>query len=414
MQPCYEISDGKRKRDQSSFDDTLFMACSAAKRSKDTAREDSSSSSNKASSIESDIPESRSKKTITQKEVPRGKNPDVEEATASRHQMKPHQLSPSSRAFGGSNIAVAAGRILDVSHAAEMTDRRASILNSGDLLSHNFSSSLRQQQQQRLLDPMCFLQQMHPTAAVVGAAQRERILPSKETAALVALPGCIGGMPNPQQELILQELLARASFNRSNANDMRHATVTSTMGGSEVALRSEIEMLEQTRRNILVQQQRLQILLEQAQAASSTRHLVPLASAYDQNFVRGGLRGGFPHLDDLERRALELSAAASVGGGRVAAARLAGSSGGYDLLGGTSSSNAQVVAERVVSSAPESLAGHFADLNNNSNAGTAFHSLANMVGSSRLTMAQIDEIEEILQAQRAEKQSSLHGQAWRS
>jgi len=110
----------------------------------------------------------------------------------------------------------------------------------------------------------------------------------------------IGSMSS--REIILQDILmARAAC---GGNDIRRSL------GGETALRSEIEMLEQTRRSIVMQQQRLQMLIDQSQTASSNIHLSQLAAAYESVTGLGSLRDRsfcYSAIGDLERRATEIA-----------------------------------------------------------------------------------------------------------
>jgi hypothetical protein len=396
MQPCYELTeDEKIQKEICDSENTRLSRDLPGKRPLDSTTEGFSPMS-KVSRRDSDVSESHSRKSTTQ-----AKNGSKEKKTSEAEVISPRDQvndSPSKVFAHGS---------LDICREINSNELRESMLHNGDFISQHLSSSLRHPHhlQHRLVHPMCLLQQQkNPLVSV----HRDCFLPSHENTVLLPIQG--GGVVSAathQQELILQELLARAAQNRVSAPELRFTQGASTMRSNEAALRTEIEVLEQTRRNILLQQQRLQLLLDQAQIASTSRRLMQLPPAYESHFA--ALRGGVSHLDDLERRALELSAAtSSVRGGHVLLPN--GGNGKNDLLGGTNSSDSHVrVADRLALSASESFSGRLTDLNNstpNNNVGTVFQSLANLVGNSRLTNAQIDEIEALLRAQRAEKNAT--------
>lgn len=391
MQPCYELTEHeKMQKDISDSENPRSNKYLTKKRPIDSATEGFPPMF-KASRRNSDISESHSRKATTL-----DKNASEEKKTSEAEVVSPRgQVSDSSsRSFARRSSASGS---LDITREISK-EIHESMLHNRDFISQHLSSSLRHPHhlQHRLVDPMCLLQQqVNPLVS----AHRECFLPSQESAVLLPIHGGgVGSAATQQQELILQELLARAAHNRGSAPDLRFTQGVSTLRSNEAALRTEIEVLEQTRRSIQLQQQRLQILLDQAQMASTSRRLMHLTPAYDSNFA--ALRGGVSHLDDLERRALELPVApTSMRGGR-AHLPSGGSGNSYN------SNSHVIIADPLASSASDSFNNRLTDLNNstpNDNGGTVFQSLANLVGNSRLTNAQIDEIEALLQAQRAEK-----------
>ena len=182
------------------------------------------------------------------------------------------------------------------------------------------------------------------------------------------------------REILLQELLACAR----SGGEVGPLGVRGGVSG-DASLRSEIDILEQTRRNIVLQQQRLQMLMDQAQAASSTRHLAQLAAAYDTGSGLGGLRELGPGLDDLERLATEIAGRAVTSRGLDRRASIGGLEVGGGARGG----------ESIVDAASGST-----DPNNMS-VSAVFNALANMVASGRFTNAQLDEIEALLHSGRS-------------
>jgi len=192
----------------------------------------------------------------------------------------------------------------------------------------------------------------------------------------------------PSRDILLQELLARAR----SGGEVAPLGVRN-MGG-DAALRSEIDMLEQTRRNIVLQQQRLQMLMDQAQAASSTRHLAQLAAAYDNASGLGGLRDLGRGLEDLERRATEIAGRAVAGRG---------------LAGRSSIGGLEIGGERADAASGSDP--------NNMSVSSVFNALANMVASGRFTSAQLDEIEALLHSGRtiaaaAERKNRFDRNQW--
>ena len=124
----------------------------------------------------------------------------------------------------------------------------------------------------QLSDAMRFLQQRELRFLLPEDATSAS---SNNTASTLA--PSLGGVI-PSRKMLLQELFACAACGISSNSDNNDIRLGNSL--NEVALRTEIEMLEQIRRNIVLQQQHLQILTDQAQAAPLARHLVQLANAY--------------------------------------------------------------------------------------------------------------------------------------
>jgi hypothetical protein len=405
MQPCYELTEDeklqedicdseKNKEKCDSEKNTRLSKHLPEKRPLDSTTEGLSSMS-KVARRDSDVSESHSRKSTTKDKY----------GSKEKKSSEAEVISPLDQGNDSSSNVFTHGS-LDISQEVNSKELRESMLHNGDFITQHLSSSFRHPHhlQHRLVDPMCLLQQqINPLVS----AHRDCFLPPHENTMLLPIQGGgVGSAATHQQELILQELLARAAQNRVSAPYLRFTQGPSTMRSNEAALRTEIEVLEQTRRNIQLQQQRLQLLLGQAQLASTSRRLMQFTPAHETHFA--ALRGGVSHMDDLERRALELSAATSLMGGRVLLP--SGGSDKHDHFGATNNSNSHVrIADRLASSASESFSGSLTDLNNstpNNNVGTVFQSLANLVGNSRLTNAQMDEIEALLRAQRAEKNNT--------
>lgn len=200
----------------------------------------------------------------------------------------------------------------------------------------------------------------------------------------------------PSREMVLQDLLmARAACGN---NDLRRSLATA-------ALRNEIELLEQTRRNIVLQQQRLQMIVDQSEAASSAMHLRQLSAVYENATGLAGLS----NLNSNHRGSIlgDVGSDLALRAGQGFNQRL--SLGGRLDLGGLQANDASMAlgTAHLVSSA------------NNSSGANSFNSLAAMVASGRFTMAQLNEIEAILRSQRAvaaaaeERRSSVEHHQWK-
>jgi hypothetical protein len=102
----------------------------------------------------------------------------------------------------------------------------------------------------------------HQRSHFVYPVGQRNFRPSLDLAATV--------LPLSQHNLPMQELFSHALLNR------REDIV------SEVALRSEIDVLNQAQRNLLVQQHQLLNLMDQSQKEPSASYLLQLAKAYRQ------------------------------------------------------------------------------------------------------------------------------------
>jgi len=193
----------------------------------------------------------------------------------------------------------------------------------------------------------------------------------------------------PSREMVLQDILmARAAW---GSNDLRRSLGTA-------ALRNEIELLEQTRRNIVLQQQRLQMIVDQSEAASSAMHLRQLSAVYENATGLACLS----NLSSNNRVSIlgDVEPDLALRAGHGFNQRL--SLGGSLDLGGLQGNDVSMALGSA----------HLGSSSNNASSANTFNSLATMVASGRFTMAQLNEIEAILRSQRvvaaaAEDQNKL-------
>ena len=211
---------------------------------------------------------------------------------------------------------------------------------------------------------------------------------------------------SPGRDGIIQELIARAR----GGNDIPGLPLGRGSIPNDTAIRNEIDMLEQTRRNIVIQQQRLQMLMDQAHATK--RSSLGLGGDYSAPGMGAwGLVGGAAEMErrasltgrgigEFERRASLLAAQrfveprASIGGLEAAL----GAAGSRRASIGSMGGMPNVGAPQMPKAQPEN---HSIDTDARDMSSSAvYNTLANMVSSGRFTNAQLDELELMLQSGR--------------